>query len=463
MESHLKFPRDPAALSTVSAILKEVRVSDVPPPRLAMKPPLLPLVIFSDFELDDLMAIAELWQWRAVHMGAPEDARPIIVFITDFKTKDGGEVFEKKLLMARMLLGVTLQDIYTLVCPPGTGNVNWTYFDKKVHPAAPQLYRRKDEILAAAAQDIVDVALSDSNEVVDVYFISPGRGLFGELLQGIERDHPKGWEALCQKANVVMYTGSFNTQGCTLRKEEAAPGPFDYDYIGKLCTVRPLVDISKFVFFGREKGHPVTASADSFASPTLAQSLAERSDLLAACIHAFVDEFQGNLVKPANLSLFRGSELSQEEWDHFKEDIAPPAEVDMQQYAAKLANDALFQKVPNYKKTTVKAFEVGSCDAPLCDQVCFVYKWCCHSCSEELEAFEGNWWLNTKNGFSGVADVIPPDCHDHGIRAIQPYMKDPQNLELLNRMRSALERLVVYHLSMIQPARTAADVIGEGT
>lgn len=135
----------------------------------------------------------------------------------------------------------------------------------------------------------------------------------------------------------------------------------------------------------------------------------------------------------------------------------------MQQYAAKLANDALFQKVPNYKKTTVKAFEVGSCDAPLCDQVCFVYEWCCHSCSEELEAFEGNWWLNTKNGFSGVADVIPPDCHDHGIRAIQPYMKDPQNFELLNRMRSALERLVVYHLSMIQPVRTAADVIGEGT
>lgn len=453
MESHLKFPRDPAALSTVSAILKEVRVSDVPPPRLAMKPPLLPLVIFSDFELDDLMAIAELWQWRAVHMGAPEDARPIIVFITDFKTKDGGEVFEKKLLMARMLLGVTLQDIYTLVCPPGTGNVNWTYFDKKVHPAAPQLYRRKDEILAAAAQDIVDVALSDSNEVVDVYFISPGRGLFGELLQGIERDHPKGWEALCQKANVVMYTGSFNTQGCTLRKEEAAPGPFDYDYIGKLCTVRPLVDISKFVFFGREKGHPVTASADSFASPTLAQSLAERSDLLA-CLHPCLC---------GRVSGESGSELSQEEWDHFKEDIAPLAEVDMQQYAAKLANDALFQKVPNYKKTTVKAFEVGSCDAPLCDQVCFVYEWCCHSCSEELEAFEGNWWLNTKNGFSGVADVIPPDCHDDGIRAIQLYMKDPQNLELLNRMRSALERLVVYHLSMIQPVRTAADVIGEGT
>jgi len=105
-----------------------------------------------------LMAIAELWQWRAVHMGAPEDARPILVFITDFKTKDGGEVFEKKLLMARMLLGVTLSDIYTLVCAPGPENANWTYYDKQVHPFAPQLYRRKDEIMAAAIQDIVDVA-----------------------------------------------------------------------------------------------------------------------------------------------------------------------------------------------------------------------------------------------------------------------------------------------------------------
>ena len=35
-------------------------------------------MIFGDpryAQLDDLMAIAELWQWRAVHMGAPEDAR----------------------------------------------------------------------------------------------------------------------------------------------------------------------------------------------------------------------------------------------------------------------------------------------------------------------------------------------------------------------------------------------------
>jgi len=299
-----------------------------------------------------------------------------------------------------------------------------------------------------------------NHEVIDVYFISPGRGLYGELLQSLEGKHPEAFQALSQKANVVMYTGSFNTQGCTLRKAEEDPGPFDFDYIGKLCTVRPLVDISKFVFFGKEKSHPVTASADSFASPTLSQSLSERSELLAACVHAFVDEFQGNLVRPENLSLFRGSELSEEEWKHFREDIAPLAKVDMQQYAAKLANDPLFAKVPGYKKTTVKAFEVGSCDAPLCDQVCFVYEWCTHSCADDLEAVEGQWWLNTKNGFTGVATEIPPGCHDQQIRAVQPCMKDPQNVDLLNRMRSALERLVVYHLSMIQPVRTAEDVIG---
>lgn len=458
MESHLKFPRDESGTEKVSKILAEIRTSDVPPPRENHGAPLMPLIIFSDFELDDLMAIAELWQWGALHMGSSEDARPIIVFCTDFKNKDGGTVFEKKMLMARILLGVTMRDIHILVRPPGTANENWTYFDKKVHPAAPQLYRRKDQILQVAAKEMLEVALS-SEEKIDVYFIAPGRGLFGEMLQKVEQTDPTGWEAFTKKTNVVMYTGSFNTQGCTLPKPEE-PGPSDYEYIRKLCSVNPLVDISKFVFFGREQGHPVTASADTFASPTLAGSLCERSDLLSACIHAFVDEFQGNLVRPENLSLFRGSELSAEEWEHFKKDIAPLAELNLQEYATKLEQDPLFQKVPNYKKTTVTAFANGSCDTPLCDQVCFVYEWCKRTCFEELETIEGNWWLNTKNGFTGVADVIPPDYLDQEIRAVQPCMKDPTNMDLLNRMRSALERLVVYHMSMIRPLETAADVIG---
>ncbi|CAK8991785.1 unnamed protein product [Durusdinium trenchii] len=464
-ESNLNFVRDSRTAQRVTEILREVRDCEVPKPLRPhvapeLKQQLLPLIIFSDFELDDLMAIAEVWQWKAVHMGAAENSRPVIVFCCDFKTKDGGEVFEKKILMARLMLGVTMKDIYILVQNPGENQVNWTYFDQKVHPMAPKLFREKQELLAAAAQEIAEVSVVPSTEIVDVYFIAPGRGIFAELLNEVEQKHPEGFAQLAQKAHVVMYTGSFNTQGTTIKNEQD-PGPFDYDKIRKLCTARPLVDISKFVFFGRETCHPCTISADSFASPTLAQQLADRSELLSASIIAFVDEFQGNLVRPENKSLFRGSELSEDEWKHFREEIAPLANKNMQEYAAKLAKDPLFAKVAGYKKSTVNAFHRGSCDAPLCDQVCFIYEWCTHSCIEDLEAVEGHWWLNRKNGFTGVASTaIPEGCEDLQIRAIQPYMKEPQNVELLNRMRSALERLVVYHMSMIPPVKSAADVIG---
>eukprot|EP00913_Durusdinium_trenchii_P003087 g2852.t1 len=450
-ESNLNFVRDSRTAQRVTEILREVRDCEVPKPLRPhvapeLKQQLLPLIIFSDFELDDLMAIAEVWQWKAVHMGAAENSRPVIVFCCDFKTKDGGEVFEKKILMARLMLGVTMKDIYILVQNPGENQVNWTYFDQKVHPMAPKLFREKQELLAAAAQDgpprlhderttrcsreIAEVSVVPSTEIVDVYFIAPGRGIFAELLNEVEQKHPEGFAQLAQKAHVVMYTGSFNTQGTTIKNEQ------------------------------------------DFASPTLAQQLADRSELLSASIIAFVDEFQGNLVRPENKSLFRGSELSEDEWKHFREDrrnrrleegeeIAPLANKNMQEYAAKLAKDPLFAKVAGYKKSTVNAFHRGSCDAPLCDQVCFIYEWCTHSCIEDLEAVEGHWWLNRKNGFTGVASTaIPEGCEDLQIRAIQPYMKDRSNVELLNRMRSALERLVVYHMSMIPPVKSAADVIG---
>ena len=37
-------------------------------------------------------------------------------------------------------------------------------------------------------------------------------------------------------------------------------------------------------------------------------------------------------------------------------------------------NDPLFQKVASYKQSTVKAFALGTCDAPLCDEVCFLFE-----------------------------------------------------------------------------------------
>ena len=78
-----------------------------------------------------------------------------------------------------------------------------------------------------------------------------------------------------------MYTGSFNTSGCE---------PRDLEYLCKLSASQPLVDISKFVFFGRADADPVTASADSFAAETLAPALSKKSRLLAAAVVVFAEE-----------------------------------------------------------------------------------------------------------------------------------------------------------------------------
>ena len=88
-----------------------------------------------------------------------------------------------------------------------------------------------------------------------------------------------------------------------------------------------------------------------------------------------IQEFQGNLILPDKPFLFRGSTLTDEEQHRFKTTIAPLASVSLQKYSESLMNDAeLFKKVAGYKQSTVKAFALGTCDAPLCDEVCFLFE-----------------------------------------------------------------------------------------
>ncbi|CAJ1432056.1 unnamed protein product, partial [Effrenium voratum] len=183
-------------------------------------------------------------------------------------------------------------------------------------------------------------------------------------------------------------------------------------------------------------------------------------------------------VSPSNKSLFRGSTLTPEEEERFKK--ISELSSDMQKYAEALWKDKeLFQKVPGYKQTTVTAFANGTCDAPLCDQVCFLYEWC-HNTElheldlmeihwprdmdlewKDLEREEGSWWLNKTRGFTGVSTGEPPDgCDFQNIKAIQPQMKNPKDLELLEKMRKVLEQLVLRHLARVGPVNSAEDVIG---
>ncbi|OLP86834.1 hypothetical protein AK812_SmicGene32013 [Symbiodinium microadriaticum] len=455
VKGNLLFKPTNEALTEVHSLLDKIRLGEWLPNgadgtgREAAE--LLPLIIYSDFEVDDLMAIAQLWEWKLERLKLKGSrARPVIIFGADFAHKDGCTVFEKKLLMARLMLGLEPGRDFQILC-----SQNSTYYDKTVHPLAEALWDRREASLAVPAEEISRLSHrgdakpkgeEPEEAELDLYIIAPGRGHLGDLFSVVETRYPDAFERLCKRAHVVMYTGSFNTTGME---------PRDLDYVCQIAQSRPLIDISKFVFFGKAEADPVTASADSFASPTLAERLSEAEPLLAAAIFVFAEEFQGNLIRPDKWSLFRGNTLTEEEQSRFRE-IVPLANDPrgLQKYAESLMRDeGIFEKIASYKQSTVKAFALGTCDAPLCDEVCFLFEWCLANSPEalmEAAGEGGEWWIDPDNGFSGVVtkDRPAPEkarCLD--ARALQPSMKDPKDQVILQAMRNVLEEYVLRHLA----------------
>ena len=60
-------------------------------------------LFYTDFEPDDLQAVAQLWQWM---LESGELAgEPLIIFCADPAGIDGGQILAKKILMASLALG----------------------------------------------------------------------------------------------------------------------------------------------------------------------------------------------------------------------------------------------------------------------------------------------------------------------------------------------------------------------
>lgn len=451
---NLKFQPSEAAARQVEIIIQRIRNGEplshlIPSPIRARPARRLPLVIYSDFEPDDLMAIAQLWQWRARQPGLDtEGARPVVVMVANFQQKDGGTVFEKKLLMARLMLGLEAYvDFQILTAPSLEFKEN-----KTVHPLGRACYQQHQRAVATAAQEIASLA---NEPRVDFYVLAPGHGHLGTLIQQLELEHAPAMAQLRTRCRVVAYTGSFNTRG-TCRE--------DFEALCQLVSDAPLIDISRFIFFGGAGAHPVSESADTFSSPTLASHLSSRSPLLVAVIQSFNEEFNGYLIFPENHRLFCCGKVvdtrSQEEKERFDKDIAPLFKRDgVSAYCrALVADGALWSKVAGFKRSTVRAFAKGTVDMPLCDQVCFIFEWLQKFKASALSMGPtGKWWVDPQTGYSGVAD--PDHPHALGIPALQPRLAEPQNEEVLLAVRSALEEHLLRHLDeSVMPVRSSMVV-----
>jgi hypothetical protein len=385
------------------------------------------VVLYSDFELDDLTAIAQILEWKS-HLGELE-REPIVVFCADFYSKELGTIFEKKQLMAALMLGMT--DIPVLTCEGGHGKV--TIRDQPIHPKAKHL----DANRLATLDGICDALSQFEGDRIDFYVMAPGHGNLGAIVARL-RD-TKRWPPHA-RWRVSMYTGSFNTRGMT---------DADLDALKEMVARgdSPLVDVSKFPFFGGADCHPVTASFSSFSLPSFGADVAKRFPLLAAVIVIFNREFNQGLIHPNNTSLFKGRDLDDAEKERFAQ-IKCLFFQDVNKYAQAIkADPAIWDKVVGYKKTTVAAFASGRCDAPLCDQVLFLHEWIAKEQPTWLaQASPGSWCMDKTTGFTTVKVGV-----SEGSLAIQPRLANPKDEAALQEIRAVLQRYCLQHVQALLP------------
>ena len=60
-------------------------------------------MFYTDFEPDDVLGVAQVWQWKLERRELAGE--PMIIFVADPACKDGGKILEKKILMASLALG----------------------------------------------------------------------------------------------------------------------------------------------------------------------------------------------------------------------------------------------------------------------------------------------------------------------------------------------------------------------
>lgn len=213
------------------------------------------------------------------------------------------------------------------------------------------------------------------------------------------------------------------------------------------CSTTPLVDCSGFQFFGGKDRHKWSNSLTSFATETFAAALTQLHPLLAAALKSFNDEFNVHLIEPAD-KIFKGSTLTDDERKRFlemKKVFQSGTRHAVQEYAKMLVTDKdIFAKVVKFKRNTIRAYAGGGCDAPLCDQLVFLYEWLRIELPNTLAGMtEGTWKFNAEKGFSSVEDG-----GDGNIRAIQPYLSSPGDETSLMKMRCKLESNLLRFLSV---------------
>eukprot|EP00927_Polykrikos_kofoidii_P060167 TRINITY_DN55232_c0_g1_i1.p1 TRINITY_DN55232_c0_g1~~TRINITY_DN55232_c0_g1_i1.p1 ORF type:complete len:1003 (-),score=175.20 TRINITY_DN55232_c0_g1_i1:24-3032(-) len=377
------------------------------------------MVVYTDMEPDDLLSIAQLWQWKAEVDGMT--CQPLIIQHANFDSKDHGKIFEMKELLTRLMLGAV--ELHVLSHEGDQGGMQ--LHDDVGHPKSMALALSRDSILGAVCEQLA----SFSGEKIEFYIWSPGSGNLAAI---VDRLHQMNAWPLEPELHVSIYSGSFTMRG--MHKA-------DFEAIDKMMAAsssRVLVDINKFDFFGRDSAHPWSTDMATFAPADFAACMSEKSPMLAAALKLFNDEYVKHLINPESKFLFE-KVLHGEERRRFESQIKTRWKQgnvdDVREYAlALLDDDDLFSKVADTKKSSIRTFAHGTCSSPLCHQIHFLFEWLQSERPDKLKEESGFWAYDQAKG----STTFSRRGTEGQIQAVQPSLKDPSDTTVLSDMRLAL-------------------------
>jgi len=405
----------------IQQILKTIGEIKVPPKGSLNGRSLL--FMYSDLEPDDTMAIAQLWQ-RRLETGQLQDV-PLIIFPVDFAKKDDGTIFEKKLLVASLMLGHYDYDILAADCDRS-----------KLSASKQAIVDAKDRTIQRICDRIGRTRVGD---VIELFVFAPGFGHLGAILERLKKMNK--WPP-CAEFRVSMYSGQYNME----RMTDSDIGALR-EFVGR--GTHPLTDVAKFPFFGGKESHKWTDCLTTFATPDFAKHLSGLAPMLVAALKLINDELNCALVSPFNDSLFKGSTLD----DQDKKALSQLQELFKNEginvYAKRLTDSPLFAKVAGFKKNTVKAFADSGCDSPLCDQLVFLAEYLMEKQPEWLSFSFGAWKLDREKGFTSVEEG-PATPHIKGMR---PTLSKPKDEPSLQAMREVLEQYLLKHIKSLKPSK----------
>jgi hypothetical protein len=435
------------------------------------------MMVFTNLEVDQTMAIAQLWNWKNEKELVGKE--PLLIFCTDELDSEAQEQysFSQRLFLATLLLGIS---DYKVLLPVESNVMGHKQSMASVMGSTTKqrktLMKERENWMEQICQCLSDFKNEHEGGTIELYVMSP---CWGNLAAVFERLDKSGipWQSF--KWKVSLHTGSWDI--------DPMQDSDDLKLLEKMSLFARIVESNDSHFFGEDddRRHALTYTFTNFAPESFVQELNLASPLLAATLKWLNSTINAPRVAPDDRSLF-DPPLTEQQQAHFEETLAPLFGRDMDslaQYCNALCDDDLFYKLRPAIGSSVAACACGGCDLPLVAQTMFLQEWLKDATSasivevaDYLDTGEFSWRtsgsgqamgpsrsltkrkkLEKRSSFDGKVSMKSQRSEDGGkistsgirIPITRYRMENSEDEETLTLLRNASMKCLMRHLRML--------------